>query len=53
MAKSFEGVADKIVDNDEIIGKCINGNNQVQNPSIDTHGDVEIILETLLQQVCG
>lgn len=53
MATSFEGVADGIVDNDETISKCMNVNSQVQNASIDTHSDVEIILESLLQQVCG
>lgn len=54
MAKSFEDVADEIVDNNDIIEKCTNANNQIQkNSSIDTHGDVEIVLESILQHVCG
>ena len=53
MAKSFEDVADEIVDNNDIIEKCTNANNQIQNSSIDTHGDVEIVLENILQHVCG
>ena len=53
LAKRFEDVADEIVDNNEIIEKCINANNQIQNLSIDTHGDVEIVLESILQHVCS